>query len=281
MELQERHRDFERAGIAVFAVSYDPVPVLASFAERYGITYTLLSDEGSRAIRSLGLLNTRIEEQAAHYGRPFEKHHRGVPYPGTFTLDERGVVVEKRFEQSYRVRPQAAALLEDLGVRPQAAALLEDLPATPDRAGSGVRASARTPELGVTAWIARATYRPYQRLDLHFDLAVGPGLHVYGNPVPDGYTPLEVEIDPLESLEVAAPRWPEPRPFRVAGLDERFVVHEGAMRGTVPLFLTRNLGHVELVARLRYQACSADECYPPGEVVLRLPLEGLENVHDR
>jgi len=34
------------------------------------------------------------------------------------------------------------------------------------------------------------------------------------------------------------------------------------------------------MTRLRYQACSADECYPPDEVVLQLPLDGLENVHD-
>ena len=267
MELQERHSDLERAGVAVFAVSYDPVPVLASFAERYGITYTLLSDEGSRVIRSLGLLNTHIEEQAAHYGATVREHHHGVPYPGTFVLDERGVIAEKRFEQSYRVRPQAAAFFEDR--------------ITPDRAGSGVRATARTHEIAVSAWIPQATYRPYQRLDLRLDLAVGPGLHVYGRPVPDGYTPLSVEIDPLASLEVAAPQWPEPRPFRVAGLDERFVVHEGAVRGAVPLFLARNLGRIELVARLRYQACSTDECCPPSEVILRLPLEGLENVRDR
>jgi len=267
VELQERHSDFERAGIAVFAVSYDPVPVLASFVERYGITYTLLSDEGSRVIRSLELLNTHLEAQAAHYGRPVEEHHRGVPYPGTFTLDERGVVVAKRFEQSYRVRPQAAALLEDR--------------ITPDHAGSGVRVTARPHEIAVTAWISQATYRPYQRLDLRLDLAIGPGLHVYGQPVPDGYTPLSVEIDPIEALEVAAQQWPEPRPFQVADLDERFVVYEGAVRGTVPLFFARHLGSVELVARLRYQACSADECYPPSEVVLRLSLEGLENVRDR
>lgn len=267
MELQERHSDLERAGVAVFAVSYDPVPVLASFAERYGITYTLLSDEGSRVIRSLGLLNTHIEEQAAHYGATVREHHHGVPYPGTFVLDERGVIAEKRFEQTYRVRPQAAAFLEER--------------IAPGLAGSAVRATARTHEIAVTAWISQATYRPYQRLDLRLDLAVGPGLHVYGHPVPDGYTPLAVGIDPLESLEVAAPQWPAPRPFRVAGLDEHFVVHEGAVPGTVPLFLARNLGSVELIARLRYQACSADECYPPNELVLRLPLEGLDNVSDR
>lgn len=268
VELQERTADLESAGNAIFAISYDPVSVLASFAQRYAIGYTLLSDEDSRVIRSLGLLNRHIEQQAAHYGATVRDHHQGVPYPGTFVLDERGVIAEKRFEQSYRVRPQAAALVEDRVIS--------------DGSGPGVRTTARTHEIAATAWIAQATYRPYQRLDLRLDVAVAPGLHVYGRPIPDGYTPLSVEIDLLESLEVLGPpQWPAGRPFRVAGLEERFVVHEGAVRGTAPLFLARNIGDVELVTRLRYQACSADECFPPDEVVLRLALEGLDNVRDR
>lgn len=265
MELQERAEEFERERIALFAISYDAVPVLAAFAQRYRIAYALLSDEGSRVIRALGLLNTHLEEQAAHYGATVREHYHGVPYPGTFTLDEHGVIAQKRFEQSYRVRPQAVVLLEDRA---------GEIPA------SAVRATARTPEIAVTAWIAQGTYRPYQRLELHLDLAVAPGLHVYGDPIPDGYTPLTVEIAPLESLDVGPPRWPDPRPFRVAGLDERFVIHEGTVRGTVPLFLARNVGSVELVIGVRYQACSADECYPPGRLTVRLPIAGVDNIRD-
>lgn len=76
------------------------------------------------------------------------------------------------------------------------------------------------------------------------------------------------------------PRWPPPRPFRVAGLDEDFVIHEGAVRGVVPLFLARNIGNLTLVATLRYQACSASECFPPAQLVLRLPLEAQDNIRD-
>ncbi|MBI2324146.1 MAG: redoxin domain-containing protein [Chloroflexi bacterium] len=263
MELQERAAEFERERMVLFAISYDAVPVLAEFAQRYGITYTLLSDEGSHVIRALGLLNTHLDDQAAHYGATVREHYHGVPYPGTFMLDEHGVIRQKRFEQSYRVRPQAVALFEDHA---------GEIPA------SAVRATARTPEIAVTAWIAQGTYRPYQRLALHLDLAVAPGLHVYGDPLPDGYTPLTVEIAPLESLDVGPPRWPDPRPFRVAGLDERFVIHEGTVRGTVPLFLARNVGSVELTIGVRYQACSADECHPPDQLTVRFPLEGMDNV---
>ncbi len=264
MELQESLGDFERAGVAVFAVSYDPVPLLAAFAERHGIGYALLSDEGSRVIRSLGVLNAHLEEQAAHYGKTVEEQQRGVPYAGTFVLDERGVVAEKRFERSYRVRPQAVEFLEG------AMAAASTRP--------GVRASARTDEVAVSAWIAQATYRPYQKLALRLGVAIAPGLHVYGRPIPDGYTPLSVEVEPLESLEIGPPDWPAPRPFRVAGLDESFVVHEGTLQTTLPLVPTRNLGRLTLTVRVRYQACSADECYPPDEIALRLELDGLDNV---
>lgn len=58
------------------------------------------------------------------------------------------------------------------------------------------------------------------------------------------------------------------------------LVHEGAVSGTVPLALRRNLGDVTLGVRLRYQACSPDDCYPPDEIVLPLPLRGLDDIRD-
>lgn len=95
-------------------MSYDPVPVLATFAQRWGIAYRLLSDEGSRVIRRLGLHNEHLDAQAAAHGVEVRPHHVGVPYPGTFVLDERGIVVDRQFEQSYRVRPSGAAVVERL-----------------------------------------------------------------------------------------------------------------------------------------------------------------------
>src|SRR5688572_22683615 len=100
--------------MAVFAISYDSVDVLRAFTEKYGISYPLLSDEGSRIMRQLGLLNEHLAEQSAYYGIQLREHHAGTPYPGTFVLDERGVIVEKRFEQSYRVRPTAVSLVETI-----------------------------------------------------------------------------------------------------------------------------------------------------------------------
>jgi Thiol:disulfide interchange protein DsbD, N-terminal/AhpC/TSA family len=255
-------------------VSYDPVEVLAGFAERRGITYDLLSDDGSRAIRSLGLLNEHVEEQHAHYGVQTREHHRGVPYPGIFILDERGVVVDKRFEQSYRTRPTAASVLEEgfgvPGVEP------------------AVAASAETGEIKVTTWLASATYRPYQKLRLGFSVVVASGLHVYGAPIPEGLTPLTVTVEPREGFEVGEVELPEPRLYEYeyategldAPTDEPTFVYEGTVRGALSLAIVQNLGEIEVGVRVRYQACGDAVCYPPAEVRLSLPLKGLDNLRD-
>jgi len=108
VELQEAWPNLQKNGVATFAISYDSVEVLAAFADKRGITYPLLSDAGSHAIRALGLLNEQhLVEQHAFYGIQTRDEQRGVAYPGTFVLDERGIIAEKRFEQSYRVRPTA------------------------------------------------------------------------------------------------------------------------------------------------------------------------------
>lgn len=99
--------------IALFAISYDSVEVLAAFAEKHGITYPLLSDEWSKVIRELGLLNEHVFEQHSANGVRRNEAHYGVPYPGTFVLDERGIVVDKRFFQSYRERETGVGVLEN------------------------------------------------------------------------------------------------------------------------------------------------------------------------
>ena len=258
--------DFERSGVAVFAISYDPVSAMSAFASKYGITFTLLSDEGSKVIRALGLLNQYIAEQHAYYGIQVQERHQGIPYPGAFVLDEKGTVVEKRFEQSYRLRPTAVSLLE-----------------TAFGAGSSlpsVAAHADSDEIQATFRLDTPTYRPFQKLRLEFEIRIGEGLHVYVEPIPEGYTPLAVEVEPLEGMETGEPELPEPHPFQVEGLDEQFFVYEGTVRGALPLALTKNLGDVTLGVTLSYQACSEVLCYPPAELAAELPITGIDVIRE-
>ena len=75
--------------------------VLARFAAAHGVTFPLLSDEGSKVIRELGMLDEQVYEHHAAFGvTDRDDRFWGVPYPGEFLLDERGVVTQKRFQKN-------------------------------------------------------------------------------------------------------------------------------------------------------------------------------------
>lgn len=238
--------------------------MLGKFAEKHGIGYPLLSDEGSAVIKQLGLYNEHLARQAAVYGLTPREDQFGVPYPGSFVLDEDGIITEKRFEQSYRVRPQAADLLESAFGAEIGAAAVSD--------------QASNDQISVTVWLNNASYRPWQQLRLQFGIKIAEGLHIYGKPIPEGFYPLEIEIDPVEGLETGQPELPELHPYRVEGLDDQFMAYQGEIRGSLPFFITGNLGDLTVEVFVSYQACTDSECFPPSTLRLRLPVAALENV---
>jgi len=264
VELQRSLADYQRNDIAIFAISYDAVGVLAQFAARHGISYPLLSDTGSRVITALGLLNEQVFEHHAFYGVARQEHHWGVPYPGAFLLDAQGVVTQKRFQSSYRERETGVALLEE-GFHLASTA-------------RGPWASAAGPGVAIRAYLDADAYRVYQRLRLSVELTVEPGLHVYGRPIPDGYVPFDVEVAPVTGLIVGALEGPRPRPFRVEGLDEEFAVYTGRARFSLPLVFTDKAGDLVVRVAGRGQVCSARDCLPPITVEVELPLAQRNHV---
>ena len=95
---------FEDVGVALFAISNDPVPHLAEFADEAGVTFPLLSDEGSAFIRRLGILNDLIGPDEPRYG---------IPFPGVYALSADGSVLRKYFYQHYRERVAPLGVLLD------------------------------------------------------------------------------------------------------------------------------------------------------------------------
>ncbi len=77
-------------------------------------------------------------------------------------------------------------------------------------------------------------------------IQIGDGLHIYGQPIPDGFYALAVTVDGAEGLESQELSLPEPQPYRVEGLDEEFVAYEGEIRGALPFYITANAGDVTL-----------------------------------
>ena len=68
MELQGRLPEIRKAGMGLAAISYDSVPTLADFSTRRGVTFPLLSDQGSVVIRQYGIFNTTVAQLAQLFG---------------------------------------------------------------------------------------------------------------------------------------------------------------------------------------------------------------------
>jgi DsbC/DsbD-like thiol-disulfide interchange protein len=211
-------------------------------------------------MRGLGLINERVQEDHAAYGIPPNPRHVNLPYPGVFVLDRDGVITDKRFFESYRERETGGGLIaQALGIFTEPSAPI---------------AVAAEPVLTARAWLDSPTYAFFQRLALTIEVSITSGFHVYGKPAGQGLTPLSLEIDPIPGLEVGPARWPAPRRFDRTGFHDGPWVHEGVVRGTVPLTFAAAPGggdHV-LGVTVHYQACDDASCLVPSSLRLRIPV---------
>ncbi len=105
IEINGSLAELESRGYGFATVSYDDTDILSRFTARQSIGYTMLSDEGSQIIEKYGLRETNYEEGHRAYG---------VPKPIIFILSPDGVIEGKLFEESFRERPPATAVIEAL-----------------------------------------------------------------------------------------------------------------------------------------------------------------------
>lgn len=211
-------------------------------------------------ITELGLLDDDLAAHHTAFGVPTQEHQLGVAYPAVFVLDEAGRVADKRIGESYRAREGALKLVDEaLGI------------ALPP---AGARRRVEGSHVTISAVADSAQYVRWQETRLHVVFEAGAGWHVYGRPVPDGYTPVTVAIEAIPEVAVYAVEYPNTRPFRVQGLDDQFYVHEGRFEVLVPFAVRVPPGHgtVELKVIVDYQACDEQECLPPARATLELSL---------
>ncbi len=98
MQLVQLQKDLDAiraTGTQVVGVSYDSVETLSKFAKSAGITFPLLSDAGSATIRAYGIV-----------------HPRGFAHPGTYLVDQDGIVRAALFLENYAERHKNSELIE-------------------------------------------------------------------------------------------------------------------------------------------------------------------------
>ena len=254
MQLQRSYADLQKKGLGLAAISYDSPATLEAFAKTHGITFPLLSDRGSATIKAYRLLNEQATGKTA-----------GIPHPGTFILDARGVVTSRSFESSYQERATAATLIG----------------ATFSRNGPG---KAETAHLTVETTASDAVVAPGARFAVMADIAPKPRMHVY-SPDQTSYIPVTLEIGTNDAVKVHAPRFPPSEEYLFKPLNERQRVYSRPFRivNELTVALTpavreraRMAGATLTVSgSLRYQACDDTLCYPPVAVPLTWTV-GLE-----
>jgi hypothetical protein len=263
VQLQQHLPEFNAAGISVFAISYDRVEAQAAFAEEFGITFPLLADPDHRVIEATGILNTLV--------KPEEEGIYGVPYPGTYVIGPDGAVEEKLFYQHYRTRPSASTVLrEGFGLDFE----VENHPSA-DVESEGVR---------ITATLGGESMVFMETSTLYVDIGLDEGLHLYGQPIPDGYIATEVEVAAPEGIVVEQPQYPPTAPFHVEGIDDEFQAFEGDIRIRVPVHMRlTDAESFTLDVTVRYQACNDRECYLPQtqQLSVEVPINPLNRPQRR
>jgi hypothetical protein len=260
VELQRSTAELKHRGLGLAAISYDPPETLKKFSESRGITFPLISDNGSAIITRYGLLNTTVQPGTRSYG---------IPFPGTFIVDRKGVVRSRYFEELYQERNTVASILVRQGATPYG-------PAT----------TAETPHLTVIAAASDDAIAPGERLSLVFDVTPRPGMHVYA-PGKHTYQVVRVMLDQQPWLRAHPPAYPRSELYHFKPLDERVEVYQKPFRlvQDVTVLATPEAqkllageSSVTVTGQLEYQACDDKLCYSPQSVPVRwtLALEPLD-----
>jgi hypothetical protein len=258
VELQGRIDEIQRQGMGLVAISYDAPEVLKKFAESRGITFPLISDRESEIIKRYGLLNTTVEPGTQTYG---------IPFPGTFIVDRRGIVRSRHFENAYQERNTVASMLVARGVTPFGPAM-----------------TVETPHLSLTAAVSDEVVAPGERVSLLFEISPKPGMHVYA-PGRHSYQIVRVSLDPQPWLRAHEVTYPASEIYHFKPLDERVEVYQKPfqlVQEVTILATTQKLvaeqSELTITGRVEYQACDDKLCYTPQSVPVhwRLPLKSLD-----
>jgi hypothetical protein len=260
VELQGRYDELRRQGVGLVAISYDSPEILKTFAASRGITFPLLADAGSAIIRRFELLNTTVEPGSRTYG---------IPFPGTFVVDQEGVVRSRHFEDAYQERSTVASLLVRRGTTP-----------------FGPTTTTETKHLTVVASVSDEAIAVGERISLVFDIEPRAGMHLYA-PGRHSYQVVRVTLDPQPWLRAHDVDYPQSEIYYFAPLDERVEVYQKRFRlvQDVTILATPdvqkallNETHLTIRGRLEYQACDDKLCYSPQTVPVSwtLPLKALD-----
>lgn len=212
-------------------------------------------------IREFGILNEEAQKGSFAYG---------IPYPGIYILDARGVVTAKYFESDYKERDSTGLiLLRQFGIEPE----------TPHQAQRGKH-------LSLTTGISAPVVRPGLKLELSIDVAMDDRVHVYA-PGVSGYIPINWTLPESPAWKASKVAFPASKVLRLEAIKESVPVFDGHFRlsrevtiadeKTVRPLLDAG-GNLVIEGVFKYQACDDRQCFLPASLPVKwtVPFQGLD-----
>jgi len=264
VELQQGYKSFEENNIRLYVVSYDSIDALNEFKNSYGIQYPLLADEKSEVIDAYGIRNFHV--------RPDEVPYYGIPFPGTYLVDEEGIVTEKFFYRNAAQRRSAERMVDSaLGqlLIGEAAAV----------------ESTNANDVNIQAWLrgGDGTLKVGLLRDLVIRFTLPEGLHMYDSPVPTGMKAINIEVQSSEGVHIGELEKPNSKDLEVSFAETSLRVWSGQVDFRLPVFVNGSVvsvvhgamkDDVEFAITLSYQTCSKETCMIPTsqEITLTVPV---------
>ena len=263
--MEESKEEFKKKGLGVAAISYDSREILRDFARRRQITIPLLSDPESKIIRAFGILNTSIQPGQPNYG---------IPFPGTYLINQRGVVISKFFEEDYRSRYAMGTVYTRLFGSP-----LNTLETVVENEHFTLKYYSSSDSAAVG-----------NRLTLMADITLKPKMHLYA-PGVDGYKPVEWKLVDSPGFTPATLRLPSGKSVYLPAIKERVLVYERSLRISQDVDISSNYRELKgmlgdsdqlvIEGALSYQACDDKICYLAKTLPLRWTIKLTEQDRER
>jgi DsbC/DsbD-like thiol-disulfide interchange protein len=200
----------------------------------------------------------------------------GIPFPGAFVTDEDGVVIAKSFHDTYKKRDSPEILID------AALGRIELSAEAPTAVGGDEEVRVTAAIHGGSGTIRQGIVR---HLVVRFELR--DGLHIYGEPVPEGMVATRVTLRGPSGLVVQDPILPPTEPLRLGSTGAELRVWSGSVDIAVPFYPTGELASevrpldadaVTLEVEIRYQACDDETCLLPRteKLTFELPLDVID-----
>lgn len=250
VDYQKKINEFKAKGLSVIGISFDPVDILKSFSDENNITYPLLSDAGSRVIRRYGIVLRGI---------PVNNRWYGVPHPGIYIIDKNLVVLEKHFEKS----PDERATVENV--------LVTYLNKEIETNKKTFSTSYLEGSIAISDTVALSS----QVLAIILKMSIKDGVHLYGEPIPAGYYPLKIQLEPNPNFTLEPWHYPKTRKLVLESINETFHIlpNDFELRSKIRVAERPKPGSHVIAIKMSFQACDSKMCMIPKQLVFEFPLE--------